>query len=418
MKVLHINATYGIGSTGRNVAELHEYLLKHGVESYVAWATKSNDKRDNKNIFRIGTDFDHKCHALLYRITGKQGYHSTLSTKILCDKIEMICPDIVHLNNLHSNFINFNYLLDYLIKKNISTVLTLHDCWFFTGRCYHYTNLNCNKWKYSCNNCRLHKFWNTVSEQKLLEQKKEKYLKIDHLGIIGVSDWITNEARKGILNPFLSIKRIYNWIDLEIFFPQTNVREERKKWGVGDKKVIIGVSQEWDKKKGLSEMLHIAKEIPDAAIILIGKCAKVQDFPLNIIPGGFISDTKSLAALYSLADVFVNPSRMETFGKVTAEAMACGTPAVVYNNTGSKELIGNGCGIVVEDANIAEMVSAVKTILKKGKKTYSQSCIKYVRENFNKEKQLGEYLDFYKKLKNDKEQEYLCTGKDILSEFI
>ena len=46
MKVLQINAVYGIASTGRTVAEIDESLKKFGVESIVA-TTQTTVNRDD-----------------------------------------------------------------------------------------------------------------------------------------------------------------------------------------------------------------------------------------------------------------------------------------------------------------------------------------------------------------------------------
>ena len=70
MKVLQINAVYKIRSTGRIVLELHQFLLKNGIESYVA----CSDGNDSDEIYLIGSDYEKKLHALMSRLTGLQGY--------------------------------------------------------------------------------------------------------------------------------------------------------------------------------------------------------------------------------------------------------------------------------------------------------------------------------------------------------
>ena len=106
-----------------------------------------------KNGYIIGGTLGKKIHAVLSRLGGKQAYFSSFATKKLIKHIENVKPDIVHLHNLHSNFVNLNMLLKYLGKKDISTVITLHDCWFYTGKCCHYLEDNCEKWKAICGNC-------------------------------------------------------------------------------------------------------------------------------------------------------------------------------------------------------------------------------------------------------------------------
>ncbi|MDE7136024.1 MAG: glycosyltransferase, partial [Muribaculaceae bacterium] len=136
MKVLQINAVYGYSSTGVIMKHIRDYSIRSGIESYVAFSKGHGLKEDN--IYEIGSYADHKIHALLSRIAGKQGYFSYFATKRLLKYIGEIKPDIVHLHNLHSNYINLNMLLKYLAEKDIITVVTMHDCWYFTGGCFHY----------------------------------------------------------------------------------------------------------------------------------------------------------------------------------------------------------------------------------------------------------------------------------------
>jgi len=50
----------------------------------------------------------------------------------------------------------------------------------------------------------------------------------------------------------------------------------------------------------------------------------------------------ALAACYADADVFVFPSKTDTFGLVMLEALACGTPVAAYPVTGPRDVIVNG----------------------------------------------------------------------------
>lgn len=73
---------------------------------------------------------DHKLHALLSRITGRQACFSYLATRRLLRELDRINPDAVILRNLHGNYINLPVLLRYLAKKDIVTIPVMHDCWF------------------------------------------------------------------------------------------------------------------------------------------------------------------------------------------------------------------------------------------------------------------------------------------------
>lgn len=59
--------------------------------------------------------------------------------------------------------------------------------------------------------------------------------------------------------------------------------------------------------------------------------------------------TEELADLYASADVFVFPSRTDTFGNVIVEALASGAPVAAFPVTGPVDIVGDGKGGVVSD---------------------------------------------------------------------
>jgi glycosyltransferase involved in cell wall biosynthesis len=67
---------------------------------------------------------------------------------------------------------------------------------------------------------------------------------------------------------------------------------------------------------------------------------------------------EELARLYRSADVFVFPSRTDTFGLVMIEAMACGTPVAAYPVTGPIDVVGNSeGGVLREDLRVASLMA-------------------------------------------------------------
>jgi glycosyltransferase involved in cell wall biosynthesis len=65
-------------------------------------------------------------------------------------------------------------------------------------------------------------------------------------------------------------------------------------------------------------------------------------------------DREDLAKVYAAADVFVFPSKTDTFGLVLLEAMSCGLPVAAYPVTGPRDVIGNSsAGVLHEDLRTA-----------------------------------------------------------------
>jgi len=400
MKVLQINAVYGFSSTGRTTAEIDEALKLAGIKSLVA-TTETSIKRDD--IYLVGTVLERKIHALLSRVMGMQGYFSRFATYRLIKRIKKENPDVIHLRNLHANYINMPVLFKHIKKNDIATVVTLHDCWTFTGKCTHYHECGCYKWIDGCHNCPLLKkdnvSWFFDRTKKMWQDKKKWFSDIPRLAVIGVSDWITNEAKKSFLKDGKIVKRIYNWIDLNVFYPRN--ADLYEKYGISkDKFLILCISAGWTedspKYKDLCKLSSMLAE--NEVILLAGKTEEGLHLPQNIIPIGYINGVNDLAQMYSFADVYVHLSREDTFGKVIAEAMACGTPAVVYNSTACPELIGPGCGYVVEKGDVDGVYSAITNINKHGKQAYMDSCVSFAKNNFDKQALIEEMTAVYYEL--------------------
>ena len=65
-------------------------------------------------------------------------------------------------------------------------------------------------------------------------------------------------------------------------------------------------------------------------------------------------DREELAKVYAAADVFVFPSKTDTFGLVLLEAMACGLPVAAYPVTGPRDVIADSkAGVLDEDLRAA-----------------------------------------------------------------
>ena len=389
MKLLQINAVYGYGSTGVIVQNIHELALSRGVQSYVVYSLTNLPKNSIINGYKMGGTFGKKFHALLYRFGGKQAYFSRFSTTKLIRYIKRIKPDIVSLHNLHSCYINLNMLLKFLSKKNIKTVITMHDCWFFTGGCFHYSQIGCDKWQDGCGNCPKRKSdlkaYVTENSAKVLKDRIKYFSAIKDLTCIGVSDWITNEAKKSFLKDKKHIT-IKNGIDLSFFKPTNS--DFRKKYGVEDKFVILGLASKYfnpandETRKKLIENLET-----DDVFVLIGCTPKqIESLPSNVIGLPYIGDREQMRDILSACDVFANCTREDTLSTINLEAQACGTPVVVYDNTGTSEtILNNQTGHIAENGNLIDFLDAINKVKINSKNFYSDNCAKWINENFKAE---------------------------------
>ncbi|MBE5741941.1 MAG: glycosyltransferase [Clostridiales bacterium] len=394
MKVLQINAVYGNGSTGVITKDIGEMLKNNGDEPYFAYQT-TNEKVDNG--YKIGNKLDWKFHALYSRLFGKQAYASKGATRRFLKWVDKIKPDVVHLHNLHSNYINLNMLCKYLAKNDIKTVITMHDCWYFTGKCSHYSAVKCDKWQTSCGNCPQNKtevkslfFDNTA---KVLKDRTDNLNKIKDLTLVGCSNWISNEARRSKLKN-AKITTIYNGVDTSIFTPRES--KIRSEYGIkNDEFVILGMADKWVQPANQEIVEKIVTAFGSTKIIIVG-CKDYQKEYFSrfksVISIGYVTDRKRLAEIYSTANVFVNLTHADTLPTVNMESICCGTSVITYNCCGSPELIDNDSGFVVDENDGEAIVESIKKI----KNNLMQFSVEEKQNKFNKDNCYKKYLEVYK----------------------
>ncbi len=395
MRVLEINAVYGHRSTGTIVRNIEQLCWQSGIECFIATPDKTVLKA--KNGYVIGNVFDHKLHAFFCRINGRQAYFSRLATRKLLNHIDKIQPDIVHMHNLHNNYIHLNMLLKYLAKKDIRTVITMHDCWFFTGGCFHFAAAGCDKWTKSCGSCPKKKTDTPAYfcdySSKILADRKKYLTAIPRLTIVGASEWVANECRKSVLKD-CDIRFIHNGFDLTVFKPTPS--EFRKELGIEGKFVILAPASKWYSAVNKLTFDYFVSHLePDMVMVLFGCSSLRSDLPDNVKEVGYIRDPHRMVALYSMADVFVNCTREDTFPGVNLECQACGTPVVTYDATGCKETVDGECGIAVKTGDYEALFEAMMKTRQSGD-INMDNCLKRVRDNFEIQGQYRKYIDLFK----------------------
>lgn len=396
IRVLEINAVYKKGSTGVLMDQIGEVLQEAGMEVYYA----TPDAPVSRYTYQIGNRLDHKGHAILCRLVGVQGYFSNVATAKLIHWIDSIKPDIIHLHNLHSNYINYTVLLSYIQKRRIKTIITLHDCWFFTGKCFHFLYDDCLKWQENCGRCpRKRKEQASLVfdfSKKVLADKKRLIGDNANVQIVAVSEWLAAEARKSILrNRPISVIR--NGIDLGVFQPQEINRAEKNIQN--DEFVLLVMANKWF----APENVNIVKELLDSLktgmrVIVVGCNGNQASHDTRVTCLGRLN-AQQLAQYYSLADVFVNLTKVDSFPTVNMEAISCGTPVVTFDSGGSRESIVEGVtGYVVPYGNVKLLVEKIELIKNVGKRAYSDRCRDMARKHFDKSICFDEYCHLIKSI--------------------
>lgn len=400
-KLLQINIVANWGSTGRITEDIGQIAMANGWESYIAYG-RGNPK-STSNLIRIGNNVDMYFHVLQSRILDNHGLSSQKATRYLIKQIDGIKPDIIHLHNIHGYYINYKILFEYLAKIEIPIIWTLHDCWSFTGHCAYFDYIKCNKWKIGCSKCPQISSYprSLIRDRSLLnyKQKKECFTSVKQMTFVPVSNWLGNLLHESYLSSY-PICRIYNGIDLSVFYP-VDGQNVRVKLGNEKSYLILGVASVWDRRKGLDDFLKLRElSSEEYLIILIGLNRKqIENLPSGIIGIERTNNINELVEYYSAADVFVNPTWEDTFPTTNLESLACGTPVITYKTGGSPEAIDEKTGAVIETGNIKELAKAVVRICKETDRNMNlKICRDRAERLFNKNDRFQEYMDLYKKI--------------------
>lgn len=333
MRYLQINTVVSYTSVGRIMRQNYDEKKAQGWDCLIAYGR--GDGVEGYNTIKIGTKWDSGIQGVSTRLFDRHGYGSKQATKKFIAEMDEYNPDIIHLHNIHGYYINFELLFQWLKNHPERKVIwTLHDCWAMTGHCVHFTAEKCDKWKTQCLHCpQKGRYPSSVllsNAYSNFKRKKRAFTKVEGMKLVVPSYWLEGIVKESFLKEY-EIEVIHNKIDTNIFKPTSS--NFREKYGLENKKVILGVANVWEERKGLKDFIKLSEMLDEQYVIVLVGLTRKQMNKLSKKVKGFerITDMEELAAIYSAADVFVNPSREETFGMTIAEAQACGTRTVVYD---------------------------------------------------------------------------------------
>ena len=416
-KLLQINPVLRTStSTGRIMKEIGELAMANGWESYVAYSKGRDGLPESTSIpVPVGNKASVAWHGLQTRILDRHGLGSVLATKRFIEDIRRIGPDIIHIHNIHGYFLNYRILFDFLSHSGIQVIWTVHDCWLYTGHCYHYMYAGCDRWKTGCGHCpQRWKFPRSLLADRSARNFRDKRdafcsMPEDRLTIVPVSDWMRSEMSESFLKDY-RFQVIHNGIDTDVFSPQPALESEvRRCYGLGDRHVILGIASIWSEEKGLDDFVEMAARLDsDEVIVLVGMDRKQLDDVLSrcgrtvlgdrMVAVKRTADVHQLAGLYSTADVLVNPTWQDNYPTVNLEAISCGTPVVTYRTGGSIEAVAGDTGFVVEQGDIEGLVDAVRRVETLGKAHFMDACRSRAVKEFRKEDRYAEYIELYERL--------------------
>lgn len=397
MKILSINIFYKKGSTGKIVYEIHNGLIKNGHDSYVCYGLGNHNE---EKVLKFSSELFSKLYTYFSVLTGMQYTYSFIETTRLISQIIKIKPNVVHIHVINCNTVNLYKLLDFLKNNNYKTVITFHAEFLYTGGCSH--AFECMKWETGCGKCprlweathslffdRTHHFW-----------KKFKHIYSgfeNNLKIVCVSEWLKERASRSPFFSNMDLSVIENGIDTQNTFIYNYNSNLFKEFKSNNKKVLLHVTPSFKSKiKGGKYIIELAKRLNKDlyTIIIIGYDANME-LPSNVIPLKRISDQNLLTQYYSLADLTIITSKVETYSMVCVESLSCGTPVIGFKCGAPEQIALKEYSHFVENGNIEQLEKTVYEWENK-KELVSQKLCTIAKIHYSTKNMVNQYMELYK----------------------
>jgi putative colanic acid biosynthesis glycosyltransferase len=394
MKVLFIDSNYGVGSTGKLVQSIHNVLLNSGYDSIAVFGREGIS---SNNVFKVSSKIEVFFHALITRISGIYGFWSPFATRKLCNLIEKFKPDVIHIHELHGYYINYFDIIDFISKKGIPIVWTLHSEFDFTGKCGY--SFDCNKWQLECQKCpQVHVYPKSFYfdfSKFLFYKKKFAISKVDKIVFSPVSQWLNHKVQKSFLKNFES-EIVYNGINnINLFYPRDKIDN-------GKQYIILSVAPDiFSERKGGKIIFEIAAKLTHLPIkfVVVGSNDNFKSEAKNVVVYPLINNQEKLAELYSSADLFLLTSKQETFSLTTIESLACGTPVIGFDCGGATEIAPTPFGNFVPYGEINLLINLIlncynQTIVLPS----TEECSKFINDNYSIDVMTHRYINIYNNL--------------------
>ena len=398
MKILFINTADINGGAALLAYSLAESLSsRYGVETSFLVSEKFSDK---KNVIATRPKplwFAEKCFNKLLNLFGFQYYFIPLSSNKILKEAKKTAPDLIHIHNIHGGYFQTNLLPK--LAKIAPIVWTFHDMFPITGHCTH--SFECKKWKTGCRNCERLNIYPSIKKDRtgfLWIYKNRIFNSVDFT-IVTPSLWLKKCVEESFLKN-KDIRLIYNGIDSETF-KKTDKSEARKNLSLPqDKKIILfsangGVKNPFKGGEFVFQAFEKLKNRSDLLFLNIG--GKSGQNSENWLDFGYVKETKTMAMLYSAADVYLFPTLADNCPLTAIESLACGLPVITFETGGVPEIVENEkTGFVVEYKNGKMLTSALEKLLVDNdlRKKMAENAVE-VSKKFSKEKMTQEYLKLY-----------------------
>lgn len=295
--------------------------------------------------------------------------------------------DLVHLNWVNNEMIS---ILD-ISRIKVPVLWTVHDLWPICG-IFHLDNNHINS-------LLLRKLDSFVFNfKKRLFRNKKFYL-------VAPSNWMLNKIQNNTLFTNFSAVVIPNAVDVSFWKKKFKTKRKTTKFiiGFGAYNFLNDFNKGFDMFLETLKLLSAYHNSDSFIIYTFGDklSNEISDLGFEYLNLGFKLNELEMLDFFNSIDLFVMPSRSESFGQVAVESMACGCPVVGFDNSGLNDIIiHKKTGYLAKAFSTAKLVSGIIYFFSNPMLAgvVSDSCIEHVNNNFSFDIVGNKYLNLYNEI--------------------
>lgn len=412
MRIVHLSTSDTSGGAARSAHRLHRGLCTVGVDSSM-FVRNRHSADESVYSFEPADDPASRLHRLWrygrirlayapYRLTRPKGLELFSDDRTRFNQEVVAQLPLTDIINLHwiDQFVDLG---TFFHKTTAPIVWTLHDMNAFTGGCHY--DVQCGRYTEACGHCpQLGSQREEDLSRAVWERKREAYqgaIQDGRLHVVAPSEWLAREARRSTLLGGAPVEVIPYGLD-HTTFRRRSPRRQRRKLNIPEEHdVVLFVAQSTtNERKGFSLLAEALGTLgaEDVTLVSVGRDKPSIPGELHHAHAGRIEDDKKLARLYSMASVFVLPSRQDNLPNTVLESMACGTPVVGFDTGGVPDMVRPGeTGWLAEKGDVRSLRENLETALENdsAREGMRKRCRQVVEEEYTLERQAKRYTALY-----------------------
>lgn len=392
-KQLIIFNSFDYGSTG----VLCNYLKEHKTDDFenpiFVCSNKSKNNTADYYLYDHCSKTYRKIQSIKSKIFNSYGFVGKKITlkalRFIENKLSKDCQIIMSVHQIESSLFDLKTLLQFARKTNARVYVTLHDCWYFTGKCPYFDISKCEKWKNKCDVCpNKNDFPATAfgNIRRSYDNKINLLLQYkDIITFVCPSQWIADKLQESSLK---DIKHVVIHNGIEILDNGHNSDKNSNMIG------LIAAAFPWSERKGLKFLRHLSNHLDykKFSLTIVG-AENFEGFSKNATLYGLMPREK-LFEEFRKNDYFLNPTLEDNFPTTNIEALSCGLKVVSFDTGGSCESFDETTGISITNKTENDFLNAILNLEKNSEK---EKCISRAKMYFSKDIFVIKYYNLFRK---------------------